>query len=230
MIEEFFIDYIELYQADGGDLKPKAHYIRHYPILINKFGPLFKTLRFESKNGQMKTFLNNNKNRKNICFSLAKKHQMLMYLTYKKKFMLEHEVRMIGSFETSLECLPNSERILIENTVNVQDDRMFIQGKAVCYEGHRYSTGEVVVLAFLEDEYVFGKIMKSFIIDSVVYLMCNVLVTNHFSSHLHAYAVEESDTGRFVRINDLLDYHPLALYMIDSKFYTVMRYHIPVDY
>ena len=31
-------------------LKPKAHYLRHYPDMIRQFGPLVKTLRFEAKN------------------------------------------------------------------------------------------------------------------------------------------------------------------------------------
>ena len=42
---------------------------------------------FEAKRGYFKGALNNCKNRKNICHTLAKKHQLYMYLTYSKKII-----------------------------------------------------------------------------------------------------------------------------------------------
>ena len=88
VINDFFSTYISLYPCEH--LKPKAHFIMlmHYPDMIRRFGPLIKTLRFESKNGQMKQFIANNKNKKNLCQSLAVKHQMLMYLHYKQSSLL----------------------------------------------------------------------------------------------------------------------------------------------
>ena len=47
-------------------IKPKAHFIQHYPQMISRFGPLVKTLRFESKHSFFKSALASNKNRKNI--------------------------------------------------------------------------------------------------------------------------------------------------------------------
>lgn len=50
-------------------LKPKQHYMRHYPSLILKFGPLIKlwTMRFESKHSYFKRCARHLKNLKNIC-------------------------------------------------------------------------------------------------------------------------------------------------------------------
>ena len=47
-------------------IKPKAHFIQHCPQMISRFGPLVKTLRFESKHSFFKSALASNKNRKNI--------------------------------------------------------------------------------------------------------------------------------------------------------------------
>ncbi|XP_055021248.1 uncharacterized protein LOC129412157 [Boleophthalmus pectinirostris] len=60
-------------------LKPKHHYLRHYPALILKFGPLIRlwTMRFESKHSYFKTCARNLKNFKNLCFTLSQRHQML---------------------------------------------------------------------------------------------------------------------------------------------------------
>ena len=53
-------------------MKPKEHFIQHYPAMIRKFVPLIKTLRFESKNGYFKSTFQSNKNRKNIYLSMKK--------------------------------------------------------------------------------------------------------------------------------------------------------------
>ena len=71
-------------------IKPKAHFIQHYPQLISRFGPHVKTLRFESKHSFFKSALASNKNRKNIFQSMVKKHQFWMYLHYST--MLENEI------------------------------------------------------------------------------------------------------------------------------------------
>ena len=227
LINDFFVEYLKLYPDQ--DLKPKAHFIKHYPAMIRKFGPLFKTLRFESKNGQMKLFTANNKNRKDLCFSLAKKHQMLMYLTYKKHFMLEHDnVKAIGSVETSLLCLCDSEKESIIGLVGCSEDELLIEARAAIFEGQRYSTGEAVLLTFLHDEYVFGEILKVFIISNNVYLMCNVLITEHYNCRLHAYEVKETISNKVVSLTSLLDYHPLAVYKVGGVSYVVMRYYVPV--
>ena len=41
--------------------KPKAHFIQHYPQMISRFGPLVKTLKFESKHSFFKSALASNK-------------------------------------------------------------------------------------------------------------------------------------------------------------------------
>lgn len=51
-------------------LKPKHHFLRHYPALILKFGPLrLWTMRFESKHSYSRHL-------KNICLILSERHQM----------------------------------------------------------------------------------------------------------------------------------------------------------
>lgn len=60
-------------------LKPKHHYMSHYPELIIQFGPLIRlwTLRFESKHTYFKQCSRKLHNFKNVCSSLAERHQLL---------------------------------------------------------------------------------------------------------------------------------------------------------
>jgi len=60
-------------------LRPKHHYISHYPSLILAFGPLkhLWTLRFESKHKYFKNIIKHSQNFKNITKLLTQKHQFL---------------------------------------------------------------------------------------------------------------------------------------------------------
>ena len=51
-IEDFFVKYLELFPH--ANIKPKSHFLKHYPEMIRCFGPLLKTLRFEAKHSYFK--------------------------------------------------------------------------------------------------------------------------------------------------------------------------------
>lgn len=60
-------------------LRPKHHYISHYPCLVLSFGPLkhLWTLRFESKHRYFKNIVKHSQNFKNLTKLLSHKHQFL---------------------------------------------------------------------------------------------------------------------------------------------------------
>lgn len=66
--------------SPGEALKPKHHYLEHYPHLIRCFGPLVGiwTTRFEAKHSYFKRVARHTNNFKNIALSLANKHQHLI--------------------------------------------------------------------------------------------------------------------------------------------------------
>ncbi|KAL2101492.1 hypothetical protein ACEWY4_003253 [Coilia grayii] len=61
-------------------LRPKHHYIEHYPVLIKKYGPLteFWTIRFEAKHSFFKKVVRNTGNFKNVLQTLATRHQLML--------------------------------------------------------------------------------------------------------------------------------------------------------
>lgn len=63
----------------GESLEPKHHYLGHYPELILHFGPLIQlwTLRYESKHSYFKQCARKLHNFKNLCSTLAERHQLL---------------------------------------------------------------------------------------------------------------------------------------------------------
>lgn len=61
-------------------LLPKHHFILHYPMLIRRLGPLvhFMMMRYESKHQQLKQFVKNTHNFRNIVKTMAIRHQQNM--------------------------------------------------------------------------------------------------------------------------------------------------------
>lgn len=59
------------------ELKPKHHFLEHYPYLIRQFGPLVAlwTMRFESKHSFFKRVARNIRCFKNVLLSLSERHQ-----------------------------------------------------------------------------------------------------------------------------------------------------------
>ena len=152
---DFIKSYFEVFQ--DAKLKPKSHYLQHYPQMIKAFGPLVKTLRFESKHGYFKSTFSGSKNRKNICYSLVKRHQMLTYLNYKKPNLLEH-CDPQGKFlkELPLESLETHIQETLNNYLSISGDELLSKSKGVLFEGQMYAENDVVVIDFASDESLFG--------------------------------------------------------------------------
>ena len=69
------------------EMKPKFHFGIHYGMQTRLNGPPRTrfTLRYESKHMAMKQPLNNSKNRKNICLTVANRHQAQLYLRLREE-------------------------------------------------------------------------------------------------------------------------------------------------
>lgn len=85
VLRDLLYQYIQIRKDSFSDVKlrPKHHFILHYPYLIRKFGPLrhLWTLRFESKHKYFKDIIRRSPNFKNILLSLSTKHQLLEALS-----------------------------------------------------------------------------------------------------------------------------------------------------
>lgn len=76
-IEEYVYDRQSLFPNKA--LKPKHHFLMHYPQLILSFGPVIhlRTIRFESKHSYFKSCARQLKNYKHFGKTLAERHQLL---------------------------------------------------------------------------------------------------------------------------------------------------------
>ena len=113
LIEEKLHTFKELYPHER--LLPKHHYMLHYPAQIERFGPLIQcwTMRHESKLSFVKK-VSRLSNYKNICKTVAKKHNFWMcYQIHKDPHLLTPPVLYSPKYE-SHPLLAESESIQAE--------------------------------------------------------------------------------------------------------------------
>ena len=78
---------------------------------------------------------------------------------------------------------------------------------------------------------VFGRII-SILIEQVTkcYFVCEVLTTETFNPHFHAYEVQAQEKPTPLVIctqNDFIDHHVLALYHVSQLELVPLKYHVP---
>lgn len=97
--------------------------------------------------------------------------------------------------------------------------------------GTKYSKNDVLIISMDDDEPVFG-LVRYFIITGVkqILIVMTLLETNQYKTHLHSYEVKKTSCT-FATLNDLIDYHPLALLKsfqasLATVYFVNLKYHV----
>ena len=230
LIDNFLERYVSLFP--DVNLKPKAHFLRHYPEMIGRFGPLIKTLRFEAKHGYFKSLFNINKNRKNVFQSMAKRHQFMMFLHYAQDNLLGHKKpHCFGSQEVPVEFFKGPIQAVIRESTCLHGADLITKGYAVELNGQRYNKGEALLLGFDGDEYLFGIIECIIVHKAKVYSLVEKMETVSYHFHFNAYEVIGTTTYLVLDLEKFVDYyHPLGSYNINNMFLIQLRHHVTESY
>lgn len=220
-----------LNEFPGVTLKPKAHFTLHYPDLTVKFGPLIHcwSMRFEAKHNFFKEVVHRVKNRKNLCKTMAYRHQYLQSLWAESSDFLadenSHESRK-GEILPVLVLDREIQQLLAPFLGG--DDNVF-HCESITINGQMYSQDSAVIVGFENDEHQFAKFSSCFIIGGLPYLLCRKCMTLNFWRHYHCYSIQESGGFGLYTIKDLLDYHPLSHYKLEGNNVVVLRHRVLVD-
>lgn len=178
-------------------LKPKHHYLLHYPYLTLNFGPLrhLWTLRFEAKHSYFKNCVRHSQNFKNILFSLTNKHQQLQCL---------HELE---------ENVYNDNPILKDATVYrsllFNDNDLRYESKELEYRGITYKVG-MYLCAHDNSEY------NSYIVCKIETIVLNKTINKVYFCGATFEIAFDSDSGLYYKMSDnqdspfFFDYDKLA--------------------
>lgn len=192
LIKEHNKQYIQLF----GKLKPKMHFLLHYPRIILLFGPAvhFSAMKLERKNRQLKEYAVGTMSNINLPLTVSIKHQL--ELCYKTEFCssVQKDVTL-GVVENS-----NAYTNLKSLIPNLPTEVPVMTLKNIEILGNKLSPGTVIVTRISENGPHFGLIKTIFLCENI-YLELKELKTLFFHHHFHAYCVRSTENSLKILIN-----------------------------
>lgn len=205
-------------------LKPKHHYILHYPELIFHFGPLIRlwTLRFESKHTYFKRCARKLQNFKNLCGTLAERHQLLQAL--------------LGAgprFPPDVVVERCTEFVLEDHNDNIRqsvaqynfDPLNTLVTHNVSVKGTEYRSKMFVVIAHNDDGLIVGKIKQALIHKS----SCVFFITEQYQAvrlpEFGVYYITRLKTEYCCVAHE--NYYPLTEYTVWGMSLLILHHSIP---
>ena len=195
-------------------LIPKHHFMVHYPTCLREVGPLIHVwcMRYEAKHDYFCQIANNCRNFKNICKTVAKRHQINQMYHFNSKQSLETFHVGPGSETTisnlSLECIDSVISKVPDATLLTEVfDVNWVNLGGTEYKRH------IVLCYDIDDLPSFGQVQHILIHKDIVYFVLVVWSTLYYKTLFHGYAVKEAIPQQTVvrKSSELVDFKPLSL-------------------
>ncbi len=197
-------------------IKPKQHYLIHFPASVRKNGPptYSSCFKYELKNSYFKRICHITCNFRNIAMTLSVRNQ-LVSLAYtlnndrlRNKFVKTHKFSPVrirdlqGSNAVSVRLKLRQDDIVYCSTKASIGGRNFAKGNAVI-------TGKVPMDCSLQ----FSEIISVLCHNNESYLLVKELRAVGFDYSMHCYNVKEKSNPEFFFLTplELLDFHPLDI-------------------
>lgn len=221
VIKEHNILYMDLFKQH---LKPKYHFLIHYPTIITLLGPprYYSAIRFEAFHKISKIAAHNVTSRINIAHTIAIKHQLKLCNRFISRIGFNKEKFEYGSIVVQksdfrpLSAIP-------EDCVEV---------KWLKYFNIMYKKNNVILLCLQEDERpVFGQICHIFVNNLNVYFIINKIVTYGYVRHFQSYKLELSNILQYQKLafKDLFSVFPNNIHIIQDGSAFISTFNIKTD-
>ena len=142
-------------------------------------------------------------NRKKICKTLAKRHQMLQCLLSTSEDLYDISAVTGRTKLVKLNLLPQ-EVALSLHTTSDNSEEIYI-ATSLKFRGVKYSVGLCVAVGMEGDLVQYGCIQSYFVIDDIPYFHLSLLKTIDYSAHFHSFVVENGSSAYLCRVTDLSD-------------------------
>ena len=229
LVEQFLESYMHHFPEEH--IRPKGHYFLHYAHLILKFGPLRHcwTLRFEAKHSYFKQVAGPLKNWRNLCFTLAKRHQLMQCMYNKKnEFLDASQMEEIGGKMLHISNLCDDIKCTFQKLIPEQDSIYTAEKVKLC--GMTYERNCFVVLKVDGHDIDVGKILQIFIINGIARFWCRLWSVSHMNEHFHAYVLVEQHQRRLCIQDELADHYPLGAYTVEGDTCIVPKHRFQGEY
>lgn len=223
-LSDLIADHHNLFKSLFPDilLKPKHHFLVHYPKLILEFGPLVCCwcMRFESKHLYFKRIAQSIKNSINLPFSMTRKHQRLQcYYNCTSS-------RCIGKSNKVTNPKPINKNVYSEDIGKVLGmySDYYVVSKAQV-NGITYKSGMCVLSNFNEfnDQPIFSKVILIISKDEDIRFVCRVFTSNTIF-HIGGYQLLNNIDVNVISIEDFCDKYPLSVYKYGNQQVVIPKY------
>lgn len=196
-------------------IRPKHHYLEHYPDLIRQFGPLVHlwTMRFEGKHSFIKKVIHDTQNFKNVSKTLANRHQHMMayYLNAPSFFKPHTEASTVTSILVS-----SLDQVAKDYIAARTDCQIIYSTTKVSVDGTDYLKGMFVSAGKHGGLPTFSRIENILLVNDNVAFVCR----NHeswYCEHLRSFEVISLDTVSVFDVSQLNDKVSLNGYIIGGR-------------
>ena len=225
------IDHKRLYKKLFPDkkLKPKHHFLEHYPDLIREFGPLADmwTMRFESKHSYFKRVINESHCFKNILKTMADKHQLLVAFHLSSDTYFTPEVCIPDAAPLDISQFSDEYQLAIKKVMPNADEASLLSYGTI--NGMRYAAGMVVVTGFLSGLPELSEIVDVMLLSGKIFLVV-VDSSSWYSEHIRGFFVESTGKLRLIEPSCLHDYYPLSAYKYNDRVCVMLKHFIYIPW
>lgn len=220
----------ELLQTTFPDfrLRPKHHYLEHYPELIKAFGPLSDvwTMRFEGKHKFFKRVIRNAHNFKNVALTLAVKHQKMMAYYLDTSSFFRPSVEMDKVTTASIRSYPEDvQQVFCRKVPQLTS---VLVASSVSVDGVTYRSGMIVSVGSCAGLPSFRQIKQIVALNTEILFICNEM-TAWYHEHLRSFELicdSRNPSLCVVQLKDLNDVFPLPAYTYGQHLVVTLKRHI----
>lgn len=232
-LQDLIEDYLEARVQAFPDksLRPKHHYLTHYPMLIKQFGPLIRlwTMRFEAKHSYFKKCVKHTQNFKNLTKTMSERHQFLQSFIATGEIFNDQPILPDSASKFHIHLYDKNVQKIVTDKIGACGDAVISQN--ICFRGINYKTNMFLPILRNESNIIFGKII--FILknpDKICFLVN--MHNSSYSPNSNLYILESSEhlSLKAVFFDELLDYYPLNSYLVFSDNLISLKHSIVDDY
>lgn len=217
LISEHHKLYLDLFKEK---LKPKHHYLIHYPRIIMKMGPLkyLSCIRFEAKHKEIKQNAKVVTSRRNPSYTFTLKHQLKLTYRFIKNKGFENRFSVGVVLKNTLTQLDNYNNFKSALSEDINENYFPVW---LNINGIIYKPGMIIEIDTDGIFRFFGHIQYIIINnDQYVHYIYKNVKTIRFSQHIHAFEVARTEVWDCIAHTKLMSVVPNNMHvMADGKYY-----------
>lgn len=219
-------EYLQLLnQLFGAEyLKPKHHFLVHYPTVLREMGPLchLSSMRFEGKHFSGKLVAKASRNRTNVCHSIALKEQY----TLNYRFLNNPSLSNFVSGPLLRDC-DTSEDVTFFRNEGIICSNKIIRTKWLEFLGSRINSRTILVTPTV-DGFQFTQVNKIYVTENYSsFLILGSNLECNFHNHSQSYKLSNNSStviNRAIEYKNIHNFFNTYKIKLNSEFYILTKW------